>query len=38
MELFLKSGQHLRIELLNDYGCKIHYHPRKANVVADTLS
>nr|GEU91430.1 retrovirus-related Pol polyprotein from transposon TNT 1-94 [Tanacetum cinerariifolium] len=26
------------IELLSDYNCDIHYHPGKANVVADTLS
>ncbi|GKC94346.1 hypothetical protein Tco_1159788, partial [Tanacetum coccineum] len=26
------------IELLSDYDCKIRYHPRKANVVADALS
>nr|GEW00803.1 hypothetical protein [Tanacetum cinerariifolium] len=26
------------IELLSDYDCEIHYHPRKANVVADALS
>ncbi|GJX30223.1 putative reverse transcriptase domain-containing protein [Tanacetum coccineum] len=25
-------------KLLSDYDCKIHYHPRKANVVADALS
>nr|GFA35558.1 putative reverse transcriptase domain-containing protein [Tanacetum cinerariifolium] len=25
-------------ELLSDYNCKIRYHPRKANVVADALS
>nr|GEY42566.1 reverse transcriptase domain-containing protein [Tanacetum cinerariifolium] len=25
-------------ELLSDYDCKIHYHPRKANVVANALS
>ncbi|GKB37078.1 putative reverse transcriptase domain-containing protein [Tanacetum coccineum] len=25
------------LELLNDYDCKIRYHPRKANVVADAL-
>lgn len=26
------------IELLKDYDCEIHYHPRKANVVAHALS
>nr|GFA05290.1 putative reverse transcriptase domain-containing protein [Tanacetum cinerariifolium] len=26
------------IELLSDYDCEIHYHPEKANVVADALS
>ncbi|GJX39456.1 putative reverse transcriptase domain-containing protein [Tanacetum coccineum] len=26
------------LELLSDYDCKIHYHPGKANVVADVLS
>nr|GEV50352.1 putative reverse transcriptase domain-containing protein [Tanacetum cinerariifolium] len=26
------------IELLSDYDCEIRYHPRKANVVADTLN
>ncbi|GJV20265.1 putative reverse transcriptase domain-containing protein [Tanacetum coccineum] len=26
------------LEFLNDYDCEIRYHPRKANVVADTLS
>ncbi|GJT49442.1 hypothetical protein Tco_0975599 [Tanacetum coccineum] len=26
------------LELPSDYDCKIHYHPRKANVVADALS
>ncbi|GKD88827.1 putative reverse transcriptase domain-containing protein [Tanacetum coccineum] len=26
------------IELFSDYECKIHYHPSKANVVADALS
>ncbi|GJW07949.1 putative reverse transcriptase domain-containing protein [Tanacetum coccineum] len=30
--------QHRWLELLADYDCKIHYHPGKANVVADTLS
>ena len=26
------------VELLNDYDCEIHYHPGKANVIADALS
>ncbi|GJU48360.1 hypothetical protein Tco_1217915 [Tanacetum coccineum] len=26
------------LELLADYDCEIHYHPRKENVVADALS
>nr|GEU92891.1 retrotransposon protein, putative, Ty3-gypsy subclass [Tanacetum cinerariifolium] len=26
------------LELLSNYDCEIHYHPRKANVVADALS
>lgn len=26
------------LELVNDYDCTIHYHPGKANVVADALS
>nr|GFB44945.1 putative reverse transcriptase domain-containing protein [Tanacetum cinerariifolium] len=26
------------LELLSDYDCDIHYHPGKANIVADTLS
>nr|GEY98321.1 hypothetical protein [Tanacetum cinerariifolium] len=28
----------LELELLSDYDCDIHYHPGKANVVADALS
>ncbi|GJW23213.1 putative reverse transcriptase domain-containing protein [Tanacetum coccineum] len=34
----LNMRQRRWIELLNDYGCEIRYHPRKANVVADALS
>ncbi|GJU49407.1 putative reverse transcriptase domain-containing protein [Tanacetum coccineum] len=30
--------QRLWIELFSDYDCEIHYHPGKANVVADALS
>ncbi|GJV76902.1 hypothetical protein Tco_1508486 [Tanacetum coccineum] len=28
----------LVLELFSDYDCEIHYHPSKANVVADALS
>ncbi|GJX40728.1 putative reverse transcriptase domain-containing protein [Tanacetum coccineum] len=34
----LNLRQRRWIELLSDYDCEIRYHPRKANVVADTLS
>ncbi|GKE27545.1 putative reverse transcriptase domain-containing protein, partial [Tanacetum coccineum] len=34
----LNMRQRRWLELLSDYDCEIHYHPRKANVVADTLS
>ncbi|GJW96370.1 putative reverse transcriptase domain-containing protein [Tanacetum coccineum] len=35
----LKMWRHyLWLELLSDYDCEIHYHPGKANVVADALS
>nr|GEX82960.1 putative reverse transcriptase domain-containing protein [Tanacetum cinerariifolium] len=34
----LNKRQHRWLELLNDYDCKIRYHPGKANVVADALS
>nr|GEV97745.1 putative reverse transcriptase domain-containing protein [Tanacetum cinerariifolium] len=34
----LNMRQRCWLELLSDYDCKIHYHPRKANVVADALS
>ncbi|GJV86721.1 putative reverse transcriptase domain-containing protein [Tanacetum coccineum] len=34
----LNMRQRCWLELLNDYECEIHYHPRKANVVADALS
>ncbi|GKE56043.1 hypothetical protein Tco_1495228, partial [Tanacetum coccineum] len=30
--------QHRWLELLSDYDCEVHYHPGKANVVADALS
>ncbi|GJS06485.1 putative reverse transcriptase domain-containing protein [Tanacetum coccineum] len=50
LELDHKSLQHILdqkelnmrqrhwLELLSDYDCEIHYHPGKANVVADSLS
>ncbi|GJW66645.1 putative reverse transcriptase domain-containing protein [Tanacetum coccineum] len=34
----LNMRQRRWLELLNDYDCEIHYHPGKANVVADALS
>ncbi|GJY82792.1 putative reverse transcriptase domain-containing protein [Tanacetum coccineum] len=34
----LELRAHRWLELLNDYDCEIHYHPGKANVVADALS
>ncbi|GJY99096.1 reverse transcriptase domain-containing protein [Tanacetum coccineum] len=34
----LNMRQHRWIELFSDYDCEIHYHPVKANVVADALS
>ncbi|GJS77889.1 putative reverse transcriptase domain-containing protein [Tanacetum coccineum] len=34
----LNMRQRRWLELLSDYHCDIHYHPGKANVVADTLS
>ncbi|GJZ46715.1 hypothetical protein Tco_0600547 [Tanacetum coccineum] len=34
----LNMRQRRWLELLSDYDCKIQYHPRKANVVADALS
>nr|GEU33524.1 putative reverse transcriptase domain, ribonuclease H-like domain protein [Tanacetum cinerariifolium] len=34
----LNMRQHRWIKLLINYDCEIRYHPRKANVVADTLS
>ncbi|GJS65371.1 putative reverse transcriptase domain-containing protein [Tanacetum coccineum] len=34
----LNMRQRRWLEMLSDYDCKIHYHPRKANVVADALS
>jgi hypothetical protein len=40
--LFTQSNLNLRqrrwLELIKDYDLGINYHPRKANVVADTLS
>nr|GFA58780.1 putative reverse transcriptase domain-containing protein [Tanacetum cinerariifolium] len=34
----LNMRQRRWIELLSNYDCEIHYHPRKANVVGDALS
>ncbi|GKD00040.1 putative reverse transcriptase domain-containing protein [Tanacetum coccineum] len=34
----LNKRQHRWLEFLADYDCEIHYHPEKANVVADALS
>ncbi|GJV64208.1 putative reverse transcriptase domain-containing protein [Tanacetum coccineum] len=34
----LNMHQHHWIKLFNDYGCEIHYHLGKANIVADALS
>nr|GEY21906.1 reverse transcriptase domain-containing protein [Tanacetum cinerariifolium] len=34
----LNMRQQRWLELLSDYDCKIRYHPRKENVVADALS
>ncbi|GJW30878.1 putative reverse transcriptase domain-containing protein [Tanacetum coccineum] len=34
----LNMRQHLWLEFLSDYDCEICYHPRKVNIVADTLS
>ncbi|GJY04514.1 hypothetical protein Tco_0370454, partial [Tanacetum coccineum] len=34
----LEDFVHRWIELFSDYDCEIHYHPGKANVVADALS
>ena len=34
----LNMRQRRRLELIKDYDMKVHYHPGKANVVADALS
>jgi hypothetical protein len=34
----LNLRQHHWLELIKDYGLEIHYHPGKANLVADALS
>ncbi|GJY45073.1 putative reverse transcriptase domain-containing protein [Tanacetum coccineum] len=34
----LNMRQRRWLELLSDYDCELHYHPRKANVVANALS
>ena len=40
--IFTQSELNMRqfrwLELIKDYNLKVHYHPRKANVVADVLS
>jgi hypothetical protein len=40
--IFTQSELNIRqrrwLELIKDYDLEVHYHPRKANVVADTLS
>ena len=37
-KLELNMRQRIWLELIKDYELKIHYHPGKANVVADALS
>jgi hypothetical protein len=37
-QLDLNMRQQRWLELIKDYELEVHYHPRKANVVADTLS
>jgi hypothetical protein len=34
----LNMRQRRRLELIKDYELEVHYHPGKANIVADTLS
>jgi hypothetical protein len=34
----LNMRQRRRLELIKDYDIEVHYHPGKANVVADALS
>ncbi|GJX45883.1 putative reverse transcriptase domain-containing protein [Tanacetum coccineum] len=34
----LNMRQHRWLELLSDYDCDIHYHPGKANIVADAMT
>ncbi|GJU29302.1 putative reverse transcriptase domain-containing protein [Tanacetum coccineum] len=36
--MLMQRGKCRWIELFSDYDCKIHYHPSKANMVADALS
>ena len=40
--IFTQSELNMRqqrcLELIKDYNLQVHYHPRKANVVADALS
>ena len=37
-QTYLNLRQHRWLELIKDYDLEVHYHPRKANVVADALS
>jgi hypothetical protein len=37
-QLDLNMRQQRWLELIKDYELEVHYHPRKANIVADTLS
>jgi hypothetical protein len=37
-QLDLNMRQCRWLKLINDYELEVHYHPRKANVVADVLS
>jgi hypothetical protein len=37
-QLDLNMKQRRWLELIKDYGLEVHYHPEKANAVADTLN
>ena len=37
-QLELNPWQRRRLEIIKDYDLEVHYHPGKANVVADALS